>query len=165
MTTTELLRLYTTEQSRLRRLVQRITGNAESAEDVVHDAFLKLSGREIGSADIGLFVRTAQNLARDLKRAERVRHHYAAGTTEEQITTPVAAPDQAVAERQELDELFKALSSLPKRTQRIFLMNKVDEMTHPQIAAELGVSVSTVEKEMISALNFCRSWRKRRDLF
>ncbi|MFC5067145.1 RNA polymerase sigma factor [Flaviflagellibacter deserti] len=165
MPTTELLRLYTTEQSRLRRLVQRITGSSESAEDIVHDAFLKLSGRDIGAADLGLFVRTAQNLARDTKRAERVRYTYAAHTAEEQIAAPTVAPDQAMASRQELNGLFDALKSLPQRTQRIFLMSKLDEMTHPQIAAELGVSVSTVEKEMISALQFCRAWKKRRDLF
>lgn len=165
MSTSSILRLYTTEQGRLQRLVRRITGSSEAAEDIVHDTFLKLSGRDLGAADVGLLVRTAQNLARDAKRAERVRSSYAGGTTVEQLAARTATPDETLAGRQELDELFNALKALPRRTQQVFLLSKLDEMTHPQIARKLGVSVSTVEKEMISALTFCRTWKQRRDLF
>ena len=116
-------------------------------------------------ADIGLLVRTAQNLARDHKRAERVRLAYANGVVPEQNVSAEAPPEQAVAARQELADLFSALEALPERTQRIFLLSKLDEMTYPQIADALGVSVSTVEKDMVVALEFCRTWRKRRDFF
>lgn len=154
--------LYASEHGRLKRLVRRITGCPEAAEDVVQDAFLKLSDRRLGASDVGLVVRTAQNLARDLMRAERVRSVYASKITDHQMTAGRAAPDDEVAGRQELGALLEALKALPERTRRVFLMNRVDEMTYPQIARALGVSVSTVEKEMISALEFCRSWRKRR---
>lgn len=159
---TALSGLYAAEHGRLKRLVRRITGSPEAAEDVVHDAFLKLNGRNVGASDIGLIVRTAQNLARDLMRADRVRSVYASKVTDEQVSGGIAPPDEEVAGRQELGALFEALKALPERTRKIFLLNKVDEMTYPQIARDLGVSVSTVEKEMISALEFCRSWRKRR---
>lgn len=161
----DFARLYATEHGRLSRIVRRLAGSTEAAEDIAHDTFVKLSGREVGEADIGLLVRTAQNLARDQRRAERVRTSYAASVTEEQLSQPTASPDQAAAARQELDALFKALKSLPERTQRIFLLSRLDEMTYPQIAKKLGVSVSTVEKDMVSALEFCRTWRAKRDLF
>ena len=161
--TSVLTGLYAAEHGRLRRLARRITGCREAAEDVVQDAFVKLSGRRIESSDVGLVVRTAQNLARDAMRAERVRAVYASKVTPDQVAPGVVAPDEAVAGRQELGALFEALKALPERTRRIFLMNKVDEVTYPEIARRLGVSVSTVEKEMISALEFCRDWRRRRD--
>jgi RNA polymerase sigma factor (sigma-70 family) len=154
--------LYCAEHGRLRRIARRITGCREASEDVVQDAFVKLSGRSVEARDVGLVVRTAQNLARDAMRAERVRAAYASKVTVDQVAPGMVAPDDAVAGRQELGALFDALRSLPERTREVFLMNKVDELTYPQIAARLGVSVSTIEKEMISALEFCRAWRRRR---
>jgi RNA polymerase sigma-70 factor (ECF subfamily) len=158
-------RLYAAEHGRLSRILRRITGSADVAEDIVHDAFVKLSSRQIAPSDIGLLVRTAQNLARDMRRAERVRTAYAVGVTSDQGYVGEALPDEAMAARQELADLFEALKSLPERTQRIFLLSKIDELSYPQIAAKLDVSVSTVEKDMVVALEFCRTWRRRRDLF
>ena len=160
-----LLRIYENEYVRLQRVVRRMTGSVEAAEDIVHDTFLKLNGRDIGSGDVGLLVRTAQNLARDVLRSQQVRHAYAASMTAEQIAPRTATPDEEVAGKQELNDLLNALKSLPRRTQQVFLLSKLDEMTYPQIAEKLGVSVSTVEKDMISALDFCRAWRRRRDFF
>ncbi|WP_020181470.1 sigma-70 family RNA polymerase sigma factor [Methylopila sp. M107] len=162
-TTSALTDLYALEFGRLRRLARRITGCRETAEDVVQDAFFKLSGRSIEERDIGLVVRTAQNLARDAMRAERVRALYASRTTPEQMTAGPVPPDEAAAGRQELGALLEALHTLPERTRRVFLLNKVDGRTYPEIAELLGVSVSTIEKEMISALQFCRDWRGRRE--
>ena len=153
---------YASEHGRLRRIARRITGRHDDAEDVVQDAFVKLSGRQVGADDLGLLVRTTQNLARDAMRAARVRTAYAAQMTDDQLSPDAAAPDQTTASRQELGALLAAIEALPERTRRIFLMNKVDELTYPEIAKRLEVSVSTVEKEMISALSFCRDWRRRR---
>jgi RNA polymerase sigma-70 factor (ECF subfamily) len=36
-------------------------------------------------------------------------------------------------------------------------------MSHPQIAKALGISVSTVEKDMVRAISFCRTWQRNRD--
>jgi len=88
--------LYATEQGRLRRIARRITGCRETAEDVVQDAFIKLAGRRVEARDIGLVVRTTQNLARDAVRAARVRTVYASKVTDEQVVAGIAAPDEAV---------------------------------------------------------------------
>lgn len=161
----DVSRIYAAEHGRLSRILRRITGSTEAAEDIVHDAFVKLSARQIALSDIGLLVRTAQNLARDQRRAERVRTAYAAGVMPEQGPVGEASPYDAMAARQELQDLFDALKSLPDRVQRVFLLSKMDEMSYPQIAEKLGVSISTVEKDMVVALEFCRTWRRRRDLF
>jgi RNA polymerase sigma factor (sigma-70 family) len=157
------LDLYVTQGGRLRRLLGRLTGSAETAEDILHDAIVKLHGRSVGTDDIGLLVRTAQNLARDQLRAERVRRTYAEAVVHEQVAPGVSSPEDACAGRQELADLLDALKALPERTQRIFLLSRVDERSYPEIAQMLDVSVSTVEKDMISALDFCRTWRRRRN--
>ncbi|MCD0421841.1 RNA polymerase sigma factor [Rhodopseudomonas palustris] len=160
---TELLSIFGAEQGQLKRMVRRITGNAHTAEDVVHETFIKLMNRKVTERDVGLVVTTARNLACDTIRAERVRASYASNVSSEQLQTGVVDPEDAVASRLDLDALLRALQTLPVRTQRIFLLSKVDGMTYPQIARSLNISVSTVEKEMISALEFCRTWRQRRE--
>lgn len=41
---------------------------------------------------------------------------------------------------------------MPPRTQQIFRLNRLDGLTQAQVAAQLGVSLSTVEKHLASAL-------------
>lgn len=164
MSLAEMSTLYVAEHGRLRRLIRRLAGSAEAAEDIVQDAFLKLSGYGLGPEDRGLLVRTAQNLARDARRADKVRLAYAGNTMAEQLTPGPAAPDDEVSARQELRDLFDAIKTLPARTQRVLMLSKNEGLAYPQIAEQLGVSVSTVEKDMVSALTFCREWRRKRDL-
>lgn len=161
----DLTRLYIRQSGHLGRILRRMTGNREAAEDIAQDAYIKLSAHEIGENDVGLLVRTAQNLARDSLRAERVRSAYAACVRPEQTTPSSAMPDDAAAARQDLRDLMAALTTLPERVQRVFLLSRLDEVPYTRIAKMLGVSVSTVEKDMVVALEFCRRWRKQRDLF
>src|SRR5690606_41691422 len=101
--TTELLNIFKAEQSQLQRLVRRLTGNPHSAEDVVHDTFIKLMHRDEGKCDVGLVVTTARNLARDAMRAERVRTSYAESVSREQVHGGVVGPAAAVSRRMDLD--------------------------------------------------------------
>jgi len=158
----ELAILYWGERKRLHRLIQRIIGNGAAVEDVAQDAFLKLNNRPVGPSDHSLLFRTAQNLAIDHVRARQVRLRYATqAAAQEGEEQP--SPDRALEARQRLNALLEALKALPKRTQQIFLMNRIDGLTKPEIAKRLNVSVSLVEKEMVQALSFCRAWQKEHD--
>lgn len=159
----ELSSLYATERDRLHRLIRRIVGNRAAVEDVAHDAFIKLSDRTLGPADHSLLFRTAQNLAIDHLRSLRVRENYARSASFEAAWRDQPLPDRALAAKQRLHSLLAALQALPERTQRVFLLNRVDGLSQPEIAKFLGVSVSTVEKEMVRALAFCRAWQKEHD--
>jgi RNA polymerase sigma factor (sigma-70 family) len=155
------LKLFLSERRRLVRLVGRIVGCRDTAEDIAQDAFLRLWGRTVGSDDISLLFRTGQNLAIDHMRARQVRTTFAEGVTAEQFTLRDAQPDDAAAARQELDGLMAVLRGLPERTQRAFLLNRLDGLSYAEIAEVLDVSVSTVEKDIIRALQASRRWRDR----
>lgn len=159
----KLLPLFLAERRRLVELIGRIVGCRATAEDLAQDTFVRLWGRTVTSNDRGLLFRTAQNLAIDHVRAQRVRSRYVATVTHTQATTAAPAPDPALAAREELDVLRQALRTLPRRTQRIFLLSRLDGLSYPEIATALGVSVSTVEKEMIRALDTCRRTLATRD--
>ena len=153
---TTLLELFLAEHGKIIRLIGRIVGCRETAEDLAQDVFVKLWGRMVTDQDRSLLFRTAQTVAIDHVRAQRVRTNYAQMATPERGPAKGIAPDTAAAARQELNLLLQALHVLPERTQRIFFLNRLDGLSYPEIAKALGVSVSTVEKEMIRALDSCR---------
>ena len=56
-------------------------------------------------------------------------------------------------ELKEFDQkLQKTISEMPEKCRVIYLMNRIDEMTYSEIAANLNVSVKAIEKQMSKAL-------------
>lgn len=147
--------LFQRERGRLLRLIERIVGCRTVAEDLAQDTFLKLHARPLGPDDANLLLRTGQNLAIDHLRAQRTRQQHAARHDADE---PAAedTPERHEANRRRLLALQKVLHALPVRTQRVFLMQRLDGLSYPKIAAALGVSQSTVEKDMIRAMDACR---------
>ncbi len=155
-------RIYVRERSRLKKLAARILGNTQDAEDILHDTYVKLSKRSLSENDGGLVVRTVTTLALDQLRSRKARHE-AAGYENfcEKLPEPVQ-PEQVVDARRNLSAFLDAINALPERRARIFLLARVDGMTYQQIAGELSISLSTVEKEMASAIAFCHKWQQMR---
>ncbi|MBD9485556.1 sigma-70 family RNA polymerase sigma factor [Pseudomonas sp. PDM14] len=152
------LSLYLREQTRLLQLIRRIVGDRSTAEDLAQDTFLRLWDRQLGDGDRGLLFRTAQNLALDHLRARHVRSRYVQQQVDDE--QPGSDLDVQAAARQELDALFLRLRKLPRRTQQVFLLSRVDGLPYATIASQLGVSLSTVEKDMIRALQHCQRERQ-----
>ena len=48
--------------------------------------------------------------------------------------------------------MVEALQELPERARTIFVLNRFEELSAAEIARRLGVSVSTVEKDMMRAI-------------
>lgn len=151
---TSLTQLFATERSRVVRLIGRMIGCRTTAEDLAQDTFLRLMNRTEEVRDASYLFRTAQNLAIDHLRAQRVRTAHAEAVAVD--PEKGRAPENALEAREELRVLQTALAGLPERVQRVFLLNRLDGMSYGEIAVRLGVSVSTVEKDMIRALDACR---------
>jgi RNA polymerase sigma-70 factor (ECF subfamily) len=159
-----LTRLFNAEREKLLQTARRVVGCPTVAEDVVQDTLLKLWGRGLGEQDRGLLHTTARNLALDHLRARRVREAHAQDVAAQPLDRTTAEPIEDLQSQEALAAYVDALSALPERVQRVFLLNRLDGLTYRRIAKQLGVSVSTVEKDMIRALTVCRQrGRRRRD--
>ena len=66
------------------------------------------------------------------------------------ITSPSAST--ADTARQACAQIELYLRELPERVRSVFVLNRFEELTGVEIARRLGVSVSTVEKDMIRAI-------------
>jgi RNA polymerase sigma factor (sigma-70 family) len=65
-------------------------------------------------------------------------------------TTPT--PDEVLEGDQCLQRMRNALDAVSRRTRDVFFMHRLDGLSYAQIARQMGVSVSAVEKHVASAL-------------
>lgn len=155
-------RIYVRERSRLKRLVGRILGNTQDAEDILHDTYLKLSNRPLTESDRGLVIRTATNLALDRLRSRKLRSETVHYDSADGAVFEAIQPERIVGAKRNLSALLDAINALPPRCARVFLLARVDGMTYQQIADVLNISLSTVEKDMAAAIAFCHKWQHMR---
>lgn len=157
-----LLGLYEEKRANLVRFFAARLGSRAEAEDLVQDLYLRLSGMEaVGPVDnpSALLHRIGSNLMLDRLRSQkrsgaRDNDWRAINTTAvagQEIADEPSA-DEVVAGRQRLQALVEAVEDLPEKTRQAFQLHKLDGHSHVETARRMGISVSTVEKHISSAL-------------
>jgi RNA polymerase sigma-70 factor (sigma-E family) len=125
-----LAELYTRHADEALRLAYLLTGNRATAEDLVHDAFVRLAGRLLHLRDPGGFhayLRTTLvNLSRSYYRRRGLERRHA----ERQLPPPpVELPD--VGGR---DQLRLALLGLPIRQRTAIVLRYYEDLSEAQTA-------------------------------
>lgn len=144
--------------SALRHFFQRRIGDRRAeVDDLVQEVFVRLfnrRGREPIDNLTGYVFQIAANLLRE--RSRRLVRHSAAAA-------PYLSPgllegdedfsaEHIHAARDAWEQIESCLRELPARVRTVFVLNRFEEMTGVEISRRLGVSVSTVEKDMIRAM-------------
>ena len=134
-------------------------GNAHAAEDVVHDAYVRVLERTAGEPieqPRAFLYRTALNLVIDGHRRNTLRQVEPLDVldTEEQFFSP--SPQVLMDHGQRLEMLQRALAEMPAACRDSFLLRKLEGLSHLEIAERLGVSRSVVEKNIVNAMKHCR---------
>jgi RNA polymerase sigma-70 factor (ECF subfamily) len=145
----------------LRFLTARL-GDPAAADDVYQELFVRLRAGALPQ-DLtnpkGYLFRMAYNLANELSRARRRQEardiHWTDATTQKVGTDTIsdtAAADEALASKERLAAVMRALEGLPPKTREVFVMCRVRGLSHRDIAEVMGISTKTVEKHMTAAL-------------
>ncbi|KMM86370.1 RNA polymerase sigma-70 factor, ECF subfamily [Pseudomonas taetrolens] len=134
-------------------------GNAQAAEDVVHDAYVRVLERTAAEPieqPRAFLYRTALNLVIDGHRRNTLRQIEPLDVldTEERFFSP--SPQVLMDHGQRLEMLQRALAELPAACRDSFLLRKLEGLSHLEIAERLGVSRSVVEKNIVNAMKHCR---------
>lgn len=160
-----LQRVLLNERSRLLRfLVAR--GAGDEAEDLFQDLWQRVatvSAQPIAEPVSYLF-RAAENLMRDRRRSavsrERRQHDwYEAGPTPEDEP----GGERVLIARERLREVEDTLAELGPRVDRVFRRYRLEGVGQAVIAAELGISLSSVEKDLQKAYRALALLRQRFD--
>jgi RNA polymerase sigma-70 factor (ECF subfamily) len=143
----------------------RARGAGESAEDLIQELWMKVAAMP-ADADVAdpasYLFRMAHNLMLDRHRAERRRadrdqHYHMVSDLTGSAHDPAPAPDRALIAKQRLAEVDHILTSLGPRTDYIFRRHRVEEVPQRDIAVELGITLSAVEKHLQKAYRAVRA--------
>lgn len=152
---TQLIKTYDDE---LRRVISRRCGCIDMAADIVQETYQRmLSGGLWQQAENprALLHRIAANLVIDYERRNSVRDRYVSQTEtlpDWIAETAATQPDQILANREHLDRLATIVGKLPPKCRSVFIMRKIDDLSHAEIAERLGISRNMVEKHLRNAL-------------
>lgn len=152
--------LYRATIAPLRRYLTRLLGNTTEAQDIAHDAYVRVFPSNdqppLNQAEAVLYT-TARRLAinRLKRRSISPFANEPAGIDTAASASPGVA--QQVMARQELQMLEDAIARLPEGCRTVLLLRKVDLLSHREIADRLGIAISTVEKQHGRALRLVRA--------
>lgn len=127
------------------RRCHRLLGRMDEAEDVMQDVFVKALERSetlSGEFPSSLLWRMATNESLNRLRTRRRRAEEGDADLIEQIA---ALDDHEFESRSVLDRIFQRH---PESTRVMAVLHWVDGMTHEEVAAETGLSVSGVRKRL-----------------
>jgi RNA polymerase sigma-19 factor, ECF subfamily len=151
--------LYQAHARELHGFARRHVGRQE-AEDVVQDTYLHLLQRGTAASleqPRPYLFRIAANLAVDLARKTKVRLRYAGeGFALDCNAEAPASPEAAAGGAMELRRLQASLAALPPLCRDAFLLNRIDDLTHAEIARRLGVSERSIDRYMVKAWEHLR---------
>jgi RNA polymerase sigma-70 factor (sigma-E family) len=142
----DIERLYRTQRLAMVRLALLLVDDRETAEDVAQDAFAALHRRwqslHTEDAAIGYLRTCVVNGARSvLRRRRTVRRQ---PQPREDLVYADGA-DGHVLLAEEHREVIAAMRRLPARQREVIVLRYWSELTEPQIAATLGISVGSVK--------------------
>jgi len=126
-----------------------VRGAGDGAEDIFQDLWMRLTERRVGPiADpLPYVMRAANNLMLDRYRSVRQSALRDAAWTEASSAQKPSA-ETALISREQLALVEQAIAATGDRSARIFRRFRVDGIAQRDIAAEIGVSLSTVEADL-----------------
>ncbi len=129
----------------------------QEADDIVQDAFhniLRADNVEALENPKAYLYKTASNLALNrLRQHRQLQHMASADTTREHDEI---SPERQLSAQQDLGRLYTALSEIPEKYRRTFLLSRMHNKTYKEISEQLNIAESTVEKHIIKVLKSLR---------
>lgn len=167
-TNTPVYDAYTRNEPSLKRFIGRFMRSPSDVEDIAQEAFLRAyaveRGRPIDQPKSFLF-RIAKHLAlSQLTRKSRQITDYIEDSTDPGVVQLDSSAEEEISAQQILALHCAAVAELTPQCREVYLLRKMQGLSHKEIAAELGIAVSTVEKHLMKAVAQCdRYVRERTD--
>ncbi len=126
-----------------------VRGAGDAAEDLFQDLWMRLTERGVGpiAEPLAYVMRAANNLMLDRYRSARQSALRDAAWSDAAIAEGPSA-ETALISREQLALVEQAIAATGERSARIFRRFRVDGVQQREIAAEIGVSLSTVEADL-----------------
>lgn len=153
----ELMRRH---QAAVYRITRAHVGDADEALDLVQDsfaaAFTALARYQPDRPFRPWIARIAINKCRDWVRRQTIRNFFARALPlsdhiANTIADPVPALDAALADREELNRLWRAVALLPASLKEPLILRTIEGLSQAEAAAALSISEKAVETRLYRA--------------
>jgi RNA polymerase sigma-70 factor (ECF subfamily) len=140
--------------------IYRIVPDEDTCQDLAQEVFVELwrkrAGLDIHTSLRAYLRRAAVNKALNyLKSSKRMVFN--------EPETLTNSPDPSVRdiarknEQEKLEEiLYAAIETLPEKCRVVFSLSRFEQMSHREIAEQLGISVKTIENQITKAMKMLR---------
>jgi RNA polymerase sigma factor (sigma-70 family) len=151
--------IYQNRHRTLFRFFYRLTNRQATAEDLVHEVFLRMiryrhtyrTEEETPAAFEAWMYRIARNALAD--QARKHRHEIAAGEGElESLPSGRPTPFETAAKRQDLALLHRALRELPEDKRELLVLTRFQGLSYERIGRILGCESGTVKGRVFRAM-------------
>ncbi len=141
--------LYSQYAKEVYRFSFWLTGDVDEAKDITSETFVRvwMSNVETRVESVKAYLFTiARNLYLHNKRRKK-----RFTSLDERMRDPTLRPDQVAEVRSELDQVSKAVQTLPEIDRTVLIMRAEHELSYEEIARSTGLSVSAAKVKVFRA--------------
>lgn len=146
--------LFDAHCDELKHYIYYRSGDAQVAEDIVQDAFLKVweirATVKLETARALLYT-IASNLYANRFKRQKLKFRFEQTILDDRT---FESPEFELEVKEFDKKLQQVLAGMNEKSRLVFLMNRIDQMTYNEIAKNLDISVKAVEKRMKKALEY-----------
>jgi RNA polymerase sigma-70 factor (ECF subfamily) len=146
--------IFNTYYEPLYRFAARFVREAEIAEGIVQEVFVKIWINKnkiniVYNVKTYLYTTVKNHCLNFIKQNKRISS--LDEITEKRLIN-INSPEEVYERNEKLKAINKAIERLPNRRKQIFLMKKYNELSYKEIAEILNISLNTVKTQMKRAL-------------
>ena len=161
-----VFRMFQENESILKKFLQRFTSNKQDIEDICQETILRAlkaeKSREIREPRAFLFGVTKNIVRKKLDKESRNLIDFIEDFTPQKYITNEPPIEERIDDQQRMILFVEAVATLPRQCQRVFTLRKVYGYSHKEIAKQLGISISTVEKHAAAGLKRCTDYMQKK---
>lgn len=141
---------------------QKILNCPKRAEDVLQDAFIRLSQLDLTRTlaikkPLGYLFQVVKNISIDYKRRlNRESDFIIELAPHVEVEDGASGPEQALYDQKLLNSIQVSLDKLPQRTREVFNLYRHGDLNQKSIAAKFNISPTLVNFLIKDAVTFCR---------
>jgi len=156
----DMLRVYKSNRSAIKRFLYKLLPSSAEIDDILQDTFLRVYEAEVNNeikSPKAYMFRTAHNLALlHIKKHGRLAFGEFEAFTEAEDDS--VCPADLTHWRRKYKIFLQAIDNLSPQCRNVFILRKLQDKSHKEIAIQLGISTKTVESHITRAIVECRSY-------
>ena len=158
---------FVEQQRPLRAFISRFIRGPQDIDDIAQETFVRAFLAE-QKGDIqhpkAYIYRVARNLAFEtLSKKSTQLTSYIEDSCDLSLLQSNEDIEVSTIVKEKFDRVKVAIAEMPPQCQRVFIMHKVYGFKYKEISQQLGISVSTVEKHIMTGLKKCKQSVKNQE--